>query len=98
VTPNVMLSLRGIAPELILVIGAVLLLMWDLFSRRTERFCLRWGIVAALAALYVIVVVSPVPGGSAFSGQLSLDGITLAASVSTRNAQEKCGSTRLTPP
>ncbi len=82
-TPNVMLSLRGIAPELILVIGAVLLLMWDLFFRRTERFCLRWGIVAALAALYVIVVVSPVPGGSAFSGQLSLDGITLAARVLT---------------
>jgi NADH-quinone oxidoreductase subunit N len=76
-------SLKGIAPELMLAAGAVFLLVWDLFFRRTTRFCVNYGLALALAALYVIAFAIPSPGGVVFSGQFSTDGITMAARLVT---------------
>ena len=70
-------SLGVFLPEAILAGGAVLLLVADAIRRVRERAAVAFGIAVTLAALCVTAL-SP-EFGPAFSGQLDLDGLALAA-------------------
>ena len=71
------LSLKALAPELVLAISAIALLLADVSSRRSRAFCTLWGLGAVTAALLLALFAGR--GGEAFGGQLRLDSLALLA-------------------
>jgi NADH-quinone oxidoreductase subunit N len=80
-TPDINLAL--IAPELVVAIGGVLIMMVDAFARRNQRWVTGWlSIISLLGALVTSVWLwTTWPQRSAFNGMIVLDELRLSFTV-----------------
>jgi len=76
-TPGFMSSLPAILPELVLALGAILLLAWGMFHSPDARFSVRWGLVTGVLALGAMAY-SASPVEESFAGVMAFDGLASA--------------------